>query len=455
MEQVILAIDIGSSKICSVIAEIKAGTPHIIGIGVQPSKGIRKGTIVNIEQASRSIRESVSDARRIAGINISQAIISFSGAYAKSVSSRGILQVHNEIGIGEINRVMQNALYDAHIPSNHEVIHVLPYFFKIDGQDYVDDPFGMSSTRLEVFVHIVTAEKSRLENLKKAIHNAGIEVNGIVLNAYASSIAVLNNDEKELGVACIDMGASSCDIMIHQGNAMRYNYFLGVGSGHVTQDIMVVLSTTPAAAEEIKINYATLYDLTPEEINYTLEIPSIGNDEKRSVSLEILHGVVTSRVLEILQMVENAIEISELRNNLGAGIVITGGMAHMKGLRELTTNVFKNLPVRIATPKEINGSFDSLKDPAYATVIGLVLYGAGEYTNYELDSNKKLKYKQNKLAEKSNLTDLNKDDDLSDLMIPKNEDNKATKNNVEIKVNRVKNKTSITEKCINFLKELF
>lgn len=455
MEQVILGIDIGSSKVCSLIAEIKSGIPHIIGMGVQPAKGIRKGAIVNIEQASRSIKESVNDAKRIAGTNISKAIISISGAYTKSINSTGIINnPHNDIGIQEINRVMQTALYNANIPNNHEVLHVLPYLFKVDGREYIDDPFGMSGTRLEVSVHIVTAQKSGLENLKKAVKNAGIEVAGIVLSAYASSIAVLTNDEKELGVACIDMGASSCDIMIHHGNSMRYNYFLGVGSGHVTQDIVMVLSTTPAAAEKIKIDFGTLFDLTPEEITYTLDIPTIGTDERREVSLEILHGVVVSRVLETLQMIENAIEVSELRNNLGAGIVITGGMAYMRGLRELTSSVFKSLPVRIANPKEINGSFDALKDPAYATVIGLILYGSGKYTNYELDSNKKLKHNQNKSPENSNLTDLNvKENDLTDLVMPKNEDSKDGKNNIEIKLDKGKNKTR--DKFIKWLKELF
>lgn len=456
MEQVILGIDIGSSKICSLIAEIKSGVPHIIGMGVQNAKGIRKGTIVNIEQAGRSINESVNDAKRIAGTNISEAIISISGAYTKSINSTGIVNhSHNDIGIQEINRVMQTALYNANIPNNHEVLHVLPYSFKVDGREYIDDPFGMSGNRLEVSVHIVTAQKSGLENLKKAVKNAGIEVTGIILSAYASSIAVLNNDEKELGVACIDMGASSCDIMIHNGNSMRYDYFLGVGSGHITQDIVMVLSTKPAAAEEIKINYSTLHDLTPEEINYTLEIPTIGSNEKRSVSLEILHGVVISRVLETLQIIENTIEISKLRNSLGAGIVITGGMAYMKGLRELTSNVFKNLPVRIASPKEINGSFESLKSPAYATVIGLILYGAGKYTNYELDSNKKLKYNQNKSSKSSNLNNLEvKENDLTDLVIAKNDiDVKNNKSNIEIKLDKGKNKTS--DKFIKWLKELF
>lgn len=456
MKEVILGVDIGSSKVCSIIAEVKGGIPHIIGMGIQPSKGIKKGAITNIELASRSIKESVNDARRIAGTNISNAIISLSGIYTKSVNSTGIINnPHNDIGIQEINRVMQTALYNANIPSNYEVVHVLPYLFKVDDREYIDDPFGMSGNRLEVSVHIVSAQKSGLENLKKTVRNAGIEIDGIVLSAYASSVAVLTNDEKELGVACIDMGANSCDIMIHHGNSMKYDDFLGVGSGHITSDITIALGTPPQAAENIKIDYATLNDLTPEELEYTLEIPSIGVETTRSVSLEILHNVVVSRVLETLQIIEKSISKSGLINNLGAGVVLTGGMASMKGLRELASSVFNSLPIRIANPKEINGSFDSLKDPAYATVVGLILYGMGQYTNYELDSNKKLKHSQNKTNNTASLTNLHiKDEDLNDLNIVKiDNDTKEAKNNVTIKLD--KGKSKFGEKCIKWFKELF
>ena len=456
MKEIILGVDIGSSKVCSIIAEIKGGTPHIIGMGIQPSKGIKKGAVTNIELASRSIKESVNDARRIAGTNISNAIISLSGIYTKSVNSTGIINnPHNDIGIQEINRVMQTALYNANVPSNYEVVHVLPYLFKVDDREYIDDPFGMSGNRLEVSVHIVSAQKSGLENLKKTVRNAGIEIDGIVLSAYASSIAVLTSDEKELGVACIDIGANSCDIMIHHGNSMKYDDFLGVGSGHITSDITIALGTPPQAAENIKIDYATLNDLTPEELEYTLEIPSIGVETTRSVSLEILHNVVVSRVLETLQIIEKSISKSGLINNLGAGVVLTGGMASMRGLRELTSSVFNNLPIRVANPKEINGSFDSLKDPAYATVVGLILYGMGQYTNYELDSNKKLKHAQNRTSNVSALTNLNvKEEDFNDLSMIKSEnDTKEVKNNVTIKLDKGKSKFS--EKCLRWFKELF
>ncbi len=456
MNQTILGIDIGSSKICSLIAEIKNGNPNIIGMGVQHAKGIRKGAITNIEQASRSIKESVNDAKRIAGTNISQAIISLSGVYTKNVDSYGIANIpHNEIGLQEINRVMIQALYNAEIPNNYEIIHVLPYQFKVDDREYIDDPFGMSGNVLGVSVHIVIAQKSGLENLKKAVRNAGVEITGIVLNAYASSIAVLTNEEKELGVACIDMGANSCDIMIHHGRSMRYDDFLGVGSGHITNDIVVALNTPPKAADNIKIEYATLHTLTQEELGYTLEIPSIGVNDTRVVSLEILHSVVFSRVLETLQIIEKSIERSELKNNLGAGVVITGGMAYMKGLRELASSVFVNLPVRTTGAKDISDSFDTLKDPAYATVVGLILYGSGRYTNYELDANKKLKHnQQNRSPENSNLVDLEMKEDVIDLAIKDESKNDMKENNIDIKLDKGKSEGHF-HKLVKWAKGLF
>ncbi len=448
MEQIILGIDIGSSKICSLIAEIKGGIPHIIGMGIRPAHGIRKGTITNIEQASKSIRESVSDAKRIAGVSISQAIISISGAYTKSIDSQAITSSSNkEIGIQEIRRAMHTALYNAEIPNNYEMLHTLPYSFKVDSGEYIDNPFGMNGARLDVSTHIIAAQKNGLENLKKAVRNAGIEVNDVVLSTYASSIAVLTNEEKELGVACIDMGASSCDIMIHCGNAMRYDYFLGVGSAHITKDIGAVLNINLATAEELKRKHVTLYDLTQEDIYSVLEIPS----ENKNIPLETLHGVVTSRVSETLMLIEEIIEHSGLRNNLGAGVVITGGMSHMKGLSEMALNIFKGLPVRIASPKDINGSFDIL-DPSYSTAIGLILYGSGKYTNYELDANKKLKHSQEKSIDHTKLSNLKEYNDLSDLKnISTASDNTKQQEKIDIKLK----KNTITEKAIEWIKNIF
>lgn len=407
MEQTILGIDIGSTKICAIIATSKDNVPHIIGTGCHKSQGLKKGSITNIEQASRAIKNAVNDAKRVAGTTIDKAVISISGVYTKSVNSSGIVNIpNNEIGIKEINRVIQTALYNASIPSEYEVIHILPYNFKLDEQDFIDDPMGMTGGRLEVFVRIVTVQKSSLGNLRKAVKAAGVEIENIVLSAYASSIAVLSEDEKELGVACIDMGGSTCELMIHAGNSMRYNDFLGVGSNHITNDLAMALHTPQTIAEKVKIEYGKVYK-KQEDLENVIEIPVIGGDDgaTHQVSLELVNDVIYARVEETLIILLKNFEQSGLKEQLGGGIVLTGGMTHLEGLRELASSLF-GIPVRLAKPLEIEGLFDNLKGPEFATAIGLILYASGKYTNYEIDSEKKIRYKSDKVAEE--LTPFNK-----------------------------------------------
>lgn len=390
-------MDIGSSKVCSVIAEIKDGIPQIIGTGTQKSQGVKKGVIVNIEQASKAIKSSIVDAKRMAGTdNINRAIVSISGAYTKSLNSSGVVNIPgSEIGIKEIGRVLETALYNASIPSEYEVIHVLPYKFKLDDQDFIEDPMGMIGTRLEIFVHIVTAQRTSLENLKKSVRLAGVEIENVVLSAYASSIAVLSDSEKELGVACIDIGGSTCELMIYEGNSMKYNDFLGVGSHHITSDLAMVLNTHIAAAEVVKMNYGGLEQV--EESFQVIEVPSIGtDDDKHSVKLEGVQEVIHSRVVETLSILAKSIQKSGLKDQLGAGVVLTGGMLNMTGIREIATAIFQRIPIRVAKPVETLGLFDELKDPANSAVIGLIWYGAGKDTNYERDSEKKIRCKQDK-----------------------------------------------------------
>ncbi|MDE5926675.1 MAG: cell division protein FtsA [Helicobacter sp.] len=402
MEQILLGIDIGSTKICAIIANCKDGVPHIIGTGFHKSQGLKKGSITNIEQASRAIKDAVNDAKRVAGTNINKAVISISSAYTKSTDSSGVLNcLNNEIGIKEINRVIQSALYNASIPNEYEVVHILPYNFKLDDQDFIDDPMGMSGGRLEVSVRIITAQKLSLGNLKKAIKTAGIEIENIVLASYASSIAVLTEDEKNLGVACIDMGGSTCELMIHVGNSLRYNDFLGVGSNHITNDLAMALHTPQSIAEQVKIQYGG-FPRTSEDTENLIEIPSIGgsDNDKHQVSLAVVHNVVYARVEETLMILAKSLEHSNLKDQLGSGIVLTGGMVQLDGIRDLAAALF-NAPVRLANPIEIDGLFTDLKGPECSTAIGLVLYASGKYTNYEIDSEKRIRYLNEKLGEET------------------------------------------------------
>ncbi|WP_456381947.1 cell division protein FtsA [Hydrogenimonas sp.] len=392
MSKPLLAIDIGSSKVSVVIAEQKENAVHVIGFGVAKSQGVRKGTITNIELTTRSIRQALADAKRVAGTTSNRAIISISGAYTRSINSSGIVNIpQKEIGIKEINRVMQTALYNANIPNEYEVLHVLPYNFKVDEQEFIEDPFGMNASRLEVDTHIITTQKSNLNNLKKAVKSAGIGIENVVLGGYASAISVLNTDEKELGVCVIDMGGSTCEMVVHSGNSIRFNTFLAVGSNHITNDLSMALHTPLYIAEKIKLEYGSLRSPSSDLI----EIPVIGDDEENhEISLEIVYNVIQARVQETLMILAKELEKSNLKDQIGAGIVLTGGMTKLEGIRELAMAIFDNMPVRIAKPRSVEGDFEPLHDPAFATVLGLLEYGAGEYTQYEIDSNRKMLHKK-------------------------------------------------------------
>lgn len=392
MSRTVLAIDIGSTKICAIIAQIdNDSTIAITGAGTTKAQGLKRGSITNIELASRSIQTAVEDAKRVSGSDISSAIVSMSGAYTKSLNSNGIVNIQSkEISFKEIERVMHTSLYNANIPNEYEVLHALPFNFKVDDQDFIEDPLGMNASRLEVETHIITTQKSNLNNLKKAVQGAGVEVENIVLNSYASSIATLNDDEKELGVAVIDMGGNTSNVVIHAGNSIRYNEFLGVGSNHVTSDLSMALHTPLNVADSVKLTYGSLTN----QSNDLIEIPVIGDvDNTHEVSLDVVHNVIYARVEETLMILAQFIENSGLKDQIGAGIVLTGGFSKMDGIRELAIATFGSQPVRLARPIEMNGLFDDLRDPEFSSAIGLVMYSAYAYTPYEIDANKRVRHR--------------------------------------------------------------
>ena len=391
MSKTILAIDIGSTKICAIIAQISEDDSiQVIGAGTTKAQGLKKGSITNIELASKSIKAAVSDAKRVAGSDIKKATVSISGAYTKSLNSNGIVNIPNkEISFKEIERVMQTSLYNANIPNEFEVLHALPFNFKVDDQDFIEDPLGMNASRLEVETHIITTQKSNLNNLKKAVRGAGVEVENVILNGYASSIATINPDEKELGVAVIDMGGNTSNVTIHIGNSIKYNDFLGVGSNHVTSDLSMALHTPLNVADSVKLSYGSL--LTPT--NDLIELPIIGDETNtHEVSLEVVHNVIFARVEETLMILAQFIENSGLKDQMGAGVILTGGFSKMEGIRDLAIATFGSIPVRVAKPVELDGLFDNLRDAEYSTAVGLILYAASAFTPYEIDVNKKVRH---------------------------------------------------------------
>ncbi|MCD4667389.1 MAG: cell division protein FtsA [Sulfurimonas sp.] len=422
MSKTVLAIDIGSTKICAIIAQINDDDSiQIIGAGTTKAQGLKKGSITNIELASKSIKTAVSDAKRVAGSDIKKAIVTISGAYTKSLNSNGIVNIPNkEISFKEIERVMQTSLYNANIPNEFEVLHALPFNFKVDDQDFIEDPLGMNASRLEVETHIITTQKSNLNNLKKAVRGAGIEVENVILNSYASSIATINSDEKELGVAVIDMGGNTSNITIHVGNSIKYNDFLGVGSNHVTSDLSMALHTPLNIADSVKLSYGSL--LTPT--NDLIELPIIGDENNtHEVSLEVVHNVIFARVEETLMILSQFIENSGLKDQIGAGVILTGGFAKMEGIRDLAIATFGSMPVRIAKPKEMDGLFDNLRDPEFSSAVGLIMYSASAYTPYEIDVNKKVRHSN---ETPSSQTSVNLTQEIDIPIVPAQEEGSST-----------------------------
>jgi len=395
----ILAIDIGSTKVCAIIGELKNGHMEIAGHGISKSQGIKKGAISNIELASKCIKDAVDDAKRVAGINLTRATISISGAYVKSLKSSGVVNIPNqEISINEINRVMQTALYNANIPNEFDILHVLPYKFKIDEQDFIEDPNGMNASRMEVDTHIIMTGKSNLGNLKKAVHAAGIDISKVVLSGYASSLAVTSENDKERGVAVIDLGGQTSNLTIHVGNSIQYNDFLSVGSNHITNDLSIALHTPLDSAEELKVTQGSLYETEGGEI----QLPIIGDENNmNSVSLDIVHNIIYSRMEETLSILANSLEKSGLKAQLGAGLVLTGGMTHIEGTRDLAQALMPNLPVRLGRPTNISNIAESISSAEFSTVIGLIHYESGNHTEYELDGNKNMLHSKDYQAKDS------------------------------------------------------
>ncbi|WP_096018090.1 cell division protein FtsA [Campylobacter lanienae] len=471
----ILGIDIGSTQICAVMVEHDSNNSvKVIGMGTIKSQGLKKGSITNIELASNSIKTVVSDVVRIAGTKFDKVIVSISGKDAKNIDCKDVVNIpEKEVTIKQIERAISSAEYKVKVPHDYEILHTLPYNFKVDEQDNIEDPLGMNGTRLEVQAHIIAVQKSAIMNLRKAIQKAGLKADNIVLSGYASAIATLNEDEKSLGTVLIDLGGSSCNMVIHSGNSIRYNDFLAVGSLNITTDISTVLHTPPSVAEEIKIKYGTL----KAKNNELIVLPDLGDENSsHEVDINVIINVIYMRVEEALMILAKMLSESGYKDYAAAGIVLTGGMAKLDGLKELATAIFDNMPVRIARPREFESSIDVFKDPANSCAIGLCLYGAGYFTPYEIDSERKLRYKDEiaikpnpftsikELDESVNRPNLDSSFSAYDNLELKSEskpkveldlkiDDDISKN--DIKSNVELDKVNPVSKMVNYLKNLF
>jgi cell division protein FtsA len=373
-ENLVVGLDIGTTKICAIVGSLTDEGLDIVGIGTSPSKGLRKGVVINIESTVEAIRKALQEAELMAGCEIKSVFAGIAGGHIKGFNSQGVIAIKNrEVNNDDIRRVIDAAKAIA-IPMDREVIHILPQEFIIDDQDGIKEPLGMSGVRLEAKVHIVTGAVASAQNIIKSCNRGGVDVADIVLEQLASSEAVLSPDEKELGVALIDIGGGTTDIAIFVDGAIKHTSVLSLGGNHLTNDIAVGLRTPMADAEKIKQRYGCcLTSMVGKD--ETIEVPSVGGREPRVLSRQLLAEILEPRVEEIFTLVNREIVKSGFEDLIASGVVITGGTCILPGMPELAEQIF-NLPVRRGVPQDIGGLTDVVNSPVYATGVGLVKYGS-------------------------------------------------------------------------------
>ena len=370
----IVGLDIGTTKICCIIGETKDNEKiDIIGIGQYPSRGLRKGVVVNIDSTVESIKNAVEEAELMAGCEIDSVYVGIAGGHINSLNSHGIIAVKGtEIEQKDVDRVIEAAKAIA-IPLDREVIHVLPQEYIVDNQDGIKNPLGMDGVRLEAKVHIVTAAVTSAQNIVKCVNKAGLTVSDIVLEQLASSESVLSPDERELGVAMIDIGGGTSDLAIFYQGAIKHTAVLTIAGAQMTNDIAIGLRTPNAEAEKIKHSFGCAYSPLIEEGD-NIETPSVGGREPRTVPRQILSEIIEARTREMFELLDHEINESGYREIITSGLVLTGGAASMYGMADLAEDVFQS-PVRVGTPIDLGGLVDVVNNPMYATCTGLIQYG--------------------------------------------------------------------------------
>ena len=378
-ENLVVGLDIGTTKICAIVGEVTPEGIDIIGIGTAPSRGLRKGVVINIEATVAGIKKAVEEAELMAGCEIHSVYAGIAGGHIRGFNSHGIVAVKDrEICEHDIERVIDAAKAVA-IPVDREVIHILPQEFVIDDQDGIKEPLGMAGVRLEAKVHIVTANVASAQNIVKCAQKCALNVSDIVLEQLASSLAVLAEDEKELGVALVDIGGGTTDIAIFHGGAIQHTSVVAIGGQHMTNDIAVGLRTPQEEAEAVKKRWgcASSKLIKPQEM---IEVPGIGGRRNRELPRQLLGDILEPRVVEIFELVQREIEKMKLTELHASGVVLTGGSTLLPGMAEIAEEVI-GLPVRIGVPQHVGGLVDVVKSPVYSTAVGLLQYGAQQQQN--------------------------------------------------------------------------
>ncbi len=372
--EIIVGLDIGTTKIACIVGEVTEDGVDIIGIGTSPSKGLRRGCVVNIDATVSSIQQAVDEAENMAGCEISSVYAAISGAHVRGLNSHGIIAVKDkEVRDSDIARVIEQAKAVA-IPMDREVLHVLPQQYVVDDQDGIRDPLGMAGVRLEAKVHMVTTAVATAQNVIKCANRCNLQVSDIVLESLASAQAVLEDDEKELGVALIDIGGGTCDLMVYADGAIVHTSVLPLGGGHITNDIATVLRTPLDSAEKIKKKYGCAWRGHVDDADQ-MEVPSVGGRGPRSMQRIKLVEVIEPRVEEIFEHVKKELMRTGYFDSLAAGVVLTGGATAMDGVADVAEQVL-GLPCRRGNPTKIGGLVDVVRSPSYATGVGLVMFGA-------------------------------------------------------------------------------
>lgn len=373
-ENIVVGLDIGTTKICCVVGEINANEANIIGIGTHPSVGLRKGVVVNIESTVESIKKAVEEAELMAGCEISSVYAGIAGGHITGFNSRGIVAIKGqEITPSDVARVIDAARAVA-IPMDREVIHVLPQEYIVDDQAGIQNPVGMAGVRLEAKIHIVTGAVTSAHNIVKCANRAGLDVCDIVLESLASGEAVLTDEEKQLGTALLDLGGGTTDLAVFAGQNIKHTFVLALGGDNLTNDIAVGLRAPLAEAEKIKKKYGSCLasEIKGDE---TIEVPGMGGRKPRKLSRQILGEILEPRMEEIFTLIKREIYRAEMENSVSSGVVVTGGTSLLDGVTEIAEAVL-GLPTRLGKPRNIFGLTDVVNNPMYATGVGLVLYGA-------------------------------------------------------------------------------
>jgi cell division protein FtsA len=375
-EPIIAGLDIGSTKVCVMVARLTETGTEIIGVGMAPSHGLRKGVVVNIDSTTESIVKAIEEAELMAGVEIKDVWVGVAGSHIRSFDSRGMVAIKNrEVQEADVKRVIDAAQAVA-VPSDRDVIHVIPREFRIDDQEGISDPIGMSGVRLESSVHIVTAGRTALQNLMKCTQRAGLKIKGLALEQLASSLAVLSQDEKDLGVALVDIGGGTSDVIVYLHGSVAYTSVLPLGGSHVTNDVAVGLRTPHANAEDLKRRFGCAMSSLVSG-SESIEVPGVGGREPRTVLRQYLCEVIEPRAEEILTFINNELHRSGLSDYLGSGVVLTGGGSQLDGLVEMGEFLL-DMPVRKGSPNGFGGLTDIVSSPQFATALGLIRFGASK-----------------------------------------------------------------------------